>query len=72
MNMHLPQARIVRQGGQVYAPPPPPPPVSRRRPGELKEQMRDGFAFVVGVWPVFAMMLAIFAMLILGNNMSAP
>lgn len=67
--MGLPQARIVKQAGQVYAPPPPAP---TRRPEQLKEQLRDALATALGVWPVFAVMLAILAMCILGNNMSSP
>jgi hypothetical protein len=67
----LPQARIVRKGGQLYAPPPQPS-VSTRRPGQLKEQLHEALSLAIGVWPVFAAMLLILGMCILGNNMSAP
>jgi hypothetical protein len=69
MNMGLPQARIVKQGGQLFAPPPP---VSTRRPGQLKEQMHDGLALALGMWPLFVAMLAILGLFILATYQSAP
>ena len=69
--MHLPQARIVKHGGQVYAPPPAPP-VSRRRPGQTKEQMHEALALAVGMWPLFAVMMLIVGMFILATYRGAP
>lgn len=67
--MGLPQARIVKQGGQLYAPPPP---VSTRRPGQFKEQLYDAVALAVGLWPLIVAMVAIFALFILAAYQSAP
>lgn len=69
MNMHLPQARIVKQGGQLYAPPPP---VSSRRPGQLKEQLHDAAALAIGMWPLIAVLLLMLGLLVAAANWSAP
>lgn len=67
--MQLPQARIVKQGGQLYAPPPPAP---TRRPGQLKEQLRDAAALAIGMWPLFAVMLLMIGLLVSAANWSSP
>jgi hypothetical protein len=73
MNMQLPQARIVKQGGQLFAPPPPPARIRRvRRPGQLKEQCRDAAALALGMWPLLAVMLLMLALLVSAANWSAP
>jgi hypothetical protein len=70
MNMQLPQARIVKQGGQLYAPPPP---LARvRRPGAVKEQFREAAELAVGLWPLFAVMLLMVGLLVSATYWSAP
>jgi len=68
--MQLPQARIVKQGGQLFAPPPAP--ARQRRPGQMKEQLRDAAALAVGMWPLVAVMLLMLGLLISATNWSAP
>ena len=68
--MQLPQARIVRQGGQLFAPPPPP--ARARRPGAVKDQCREAAELAVGMWPLIAVVLLTLGFLILGANWSSP
>jgi len=68
--MQLPQARIVKHGGQLFAPPPRPRTPSKRRPGQLKEQMRDGLALAIGMWPLTAAMLLMLGLLVSAANWS--
>lgn len=68
--MQLPQARIVKQGGQLFAPPPPLAPA--RRPGAVKEQFREAAELAVGMWPLIAIMLLMVGFLIVGANWDAP
>ena len=69
--MQLPQARIVKHGGQLFAPPPRPrAPARRRRPGQLKEQMRDALALAIGMWPLTAAMLLMLGLLVSAANWS--
>ncbi len=71
--MQLPQARVVKQGGQLYAPPPPLAPVRRRRPpGYHKEQMREAAALAIGMWPLMAVMLLLVGLLISAAHWSSP
>jgi len=70
--MALPQARIVKQGGQLFAPPPPPPQLPTRRGPPVKEQLRDAAAFVIGMWPITAVMLLMIGLLISAANWSSP
>jgi hypothetical protein len=65
--MSIPQARIVKQGGQLFAAPPPP----RTGPG-LKVQMRDAAAMALGMWPLMAVMLLMIGLLISAANWNAP
>ena len=69
MRMRLPQARVVKQGGQLFAPPPPPPAV---RSGEWKLQLRDAAAVAIGLWPLIAVVAFMLAMLIGATNWSSP
>ena len=67
--MQLPQARIVKHGGQLFAPPPR---ASTRRPGQLKEQVRDAAALAIGMWPLVAVMALMLGLLISAAHWSAP
>ncbi|MDQ3339544.1 MAG: hypothetical protein M4D80_30635 [Myxococcota bacterium] len=68
--MQLPQARIVKQGGQHFAPPPPP--ARARRPNDVKEQFREAAELAVGMWPLIAVMLLMVGLLISATYWSAP
>jgi hypothetical protein len=70
--MQIPQARIVKHGGQLFAPPPPLPSRRARRPGQMKEQLHDAAALAVGMWPLFAVMLLMIGLLVSAANWSAP
>ena len=70
--MQLPQARIVKHGGQLFAPPPPLPSRRARRPGQMKESLRDAAALALGMWPLFAVMVLMLGLLISAANWSAP
>ena len=67
--MALPQARIVKQAGQLFAPP-------RALPGantgQWKTQLRDAAAVAIGLWPLVAVMLLMVALLISAANWSSP
>jgi len=63
--MPLPQARIVKQGGQLFAPPPPPPTYA---PGHFKAQLREVAAMAIGMWPLTAVCL----LMVFAANWSAP
>jgi hypothetical protein len=67
--MTLPQARIVKQGGQLFTPPPVP---STRRPGALKEQLRDAAAIAIGLWPLSAVVLLMLGLLFSAAMWSSP
>ena len=67
--MSIPQARIVKHGGQLFAPPPRP---SMRRPGQLKAQLRDTAAALIGMWPLTAVCLFLVAMMVFAMRWSAP
>ena len=68
--MQLPQARIVKQGGQLFAPPPRP--ARARRPGHVKEQFRDAAELALGMWPLIAVMALMIGLLISATYWSAP
>ena len=71
--MQLPQARIVKHGGQLFAPPPPVRAARRtRRPGSTKEDLREAAALALGMWPLFAVMLLMVGLLVSAANWSAP
>ncbi|MBL0220686.1 MAG: hypothetical protein IPQ07_43315 [Myxococcales bacterium] len=64
----LPQARVVRTGGQLMTPPRAPPPP--RSP--MNERMREALAVAVGLWPLTGVMLLAFALLALAGLYSSP
>ena len=49
----LPQARVVRAGGQLVTPPPRPP----EPPGALQRAVRSVLEVVLGLWPLTAALL---------------
>ncbi|NVB78770.1 MAG: hypothetical protein HOV81_10280 [Kofleriaceae bacterium] len=63
----IPQARVVRKGGQAFAPPPAPPSESA-----LGEHLRNAFAIALGLWPLTAIVLLATGLLIMAGNNGAP
>lgn len=63
-SFELPQARVVRKGGQLVAPPPAP----RRDPGWLADHLRTGLAWAIGLWPLTAVLLLVLGFLLLAAH----
>ena len=66
----LPQARVVRKGGQQFAPPPAP--RMPREPGAFQDQLRTALAFAIGMWPLTAVMLLATGFLIMVGYSASP
>jgi len=64
----LPQARVVRAGGQLVAPPPAPP----EPPSALRRGVRSVLEVAIGVWPLTAAMLLSMALLYLTALFGSP
>jgi hypothetical protein len=64
----IPQARVVKKAGQLFAPPPAP----RRAPGPLAEQLRTALAVAIGLWPLTGVLLLMLGLLIFAGNAGAP
>jgi len=64
----IPQARIVRKGGFVFAPPPRP----AEPPGVVMEQLRTALAVALGLWPLTAVLLLAIGLLYLAGHSGAP
>lgn len=65
----LPQARVVRKGGQLFAPPPPP---KVDEPSALREGVHNVLAVLIGLWPLTAIVLLCTGFIILAGNNGAP
>lgn len=61
----IPQARVVRKGGQHFAPPPAP---KSDEPSRLHEVLH----VMVGLWPLTAIVLLATGLLIMAGNNGAP
>jgi hypothetical protein len=66
----LPQARLVRKGGQLFTPPRAP----RPRPAhdQLREQLRTVLAVAMGMWPLTGVLLLAMGLLWMAGMNSAP
>jgi hypothetical protein len=64
----LPQARVVRKGGQQFARPPEPP----REPGPLHQHLRTVLAVALGMWPLTGVVLLAVGLLIMAGNNASP
>ena len=64
----IPQARVVRNAGQLVAPPPEPP----RPPGPVMEQLRTALAVAIGLWPLTGVLLLMIGLLYFAGNAGAP
>ena len=60
----IPQARVVRKGGQLMTAPPAPRDHSR----SIVTYLRDGFQIAMGLWPLTAVMLLATGLLIMAAN----
>jgi hypothetical protein len=65
----LPQARVVRKGGQLFTPPPAP---RVRERSVVREQLSYALAIAVGLWPLTAIVLLCTGLLIMAGNNGAP
>jgi hypothetical protein len=65
----LPQARLVRKGGQQFAPLPMP---RVQRPSALREQLHSALAVALGLWPLTAVVLLCTGLLVRAGNNGAP
>ena len=62
----IPQARVVRKGGQHFAPPPAP------RDEEEPSRLYEALNLAVGLWPLTAIVLLATGLLIMAGNNGAP
>ena len=65
----LPQARVVRKGGQQFAPPPAP---KSDEPSAMGEALQSVLGVVIGLWPITAIVLLCTGLLIMAGNNGAP
>jgi hypothetical protein len=61
----IPQARIVRQGGQAMAPP-------RAPRTEDPGYVRTALIYAIGLWPLTAVVLLTAGLLVLTAHLGAP
>jgi hypothetical protein len=65
----IPQARVVRKGGQLIAPPPAP---RSHDETSLREHLHNAAAIALGLWPLTAILLLCTGLLIMAGNNGAP
>jgi len=65
----LPQARVVRKGGQLFTPPPAP---RTNEPSALRDRVQDAMNLAFGLWPITAIVLLCTGLLIMAGNNGAP
>jgi hypothetical protein len=65
----IPQARVVRKGGQLYAPPPAP---KTQEPSVVREHLYEALNMMVGLWPLTAIVMLATGLLIMAGNNGAP
>ena len=66
----IPQARIVRKGGQLFTPPPVPPGAQDR--SALGEHLHNALAVAIGLWPLTGVVLLAIGLLWMAGMNSAP
>ena len=64
----IPQARIVRKGGQLQ-PVPPAPPAER---GPLAQQLHNAAAMAIGLWPLTGVVLLMAGLLWIAGMSAQP
>ena len=65
----LPQARVVRKGGQLFAPPPAP---RTYEPSALRDGLHNALGLAIGLWPITAIILLCTGRLIMAGTHGAP
>lgn len=65
----LPQARVVRKGGQLFAPPPAP---RVEEPSAFREGAMNTLAVLIGLWPLTAIVLLCAGFIIMAGHHGAP
>jgi hypothetical protein len=65
----LPQARVVRKGGQLFAPPPAP---RTAEPSAFREGVQNALNLAFGLWPITAVVLLATGLLIMAGNNGSP
>ena len=65
----LPQARVVRKGGQLFAPPPAP---KVNEPSALSDGLNGALSVLIGLWPLTAIVLLCTGFMILGGVAWSP
>jgi hypothetical protein len=65
----LPQARVVRKGGQLFAPPRAP---RTEEPSAFREGVQNALNLAFGLWPLTAIVLLCTGLLILAGNSGSP
>jgi hypothetical protein len=65
----LPQARVVRKGGQQFAPPPAP---KVEEPSALRDGVYNTLGILIGLWPITAIVLLCTGFLIMAGHNGAP
>jgi hypothetical protein len=65
----IPQARVVRKGGQHFAPPPAP---RVHEPNIIRDRLYDALHLMIGLWPLTAIVLLATGLLIMAGNNGAP
>ena len=65
----IPQARVVRKGGQLYAAPPAP---RHHDETTLGEHLHNAAAIAIGLWPLTAIVLLCTGLLIMAGNNATP
>ncbi|MDB4952899.1 MAG: hypothetical protein JWO36_468 [Myxococcales bacterium] len=63
----IPQARVVRHGGQHFTPPP-----RAAEPSQLGEQLRTVAAYAIGLWPLTGIVLLAIGLLWMAGMTGAP
>lgn len=66
----LPQARVVRKGGQLFAPPPAP--RMQPEPSALREGAYSVLEVLVGLWPLTAIVMLVTGLVVMAGNHGAP
>jgi len=68
--MGVPQAIVVRKGGQQFAMPPAP--RDHEEPSALAQQLRDLLAVAIGMWPLTGVVLLALGLLWMAGMNGAP
>jgi hypothetical protein len=66
--VEMPQARVVRKAGQVWAQPPVPPSEDRTA---ISNGLRTALGYAVGLWPLTGVLLLMLGLLIIAANNTA-